>query len=68
MIGHLREDRLAGPLMQLANYVAELGTIERLPIIDPALLDEALRMIISLGVVIPPWKGGPALVSPQEGA
>jgi uncharacterized membrane protein len=31
-------------------------------------VDEALRMIISLGVVIPPWKGGPALVSPQEGA
>ena len=31
-------------------------------------VDEALRMIISLGVVIPPWKGGPALVSPPEGA
>jgi uncharacterized membrane protein len=31
-------------------------------------VDEALRMIISLGVVIPPWKGGPVLVSPPEGA
>ncbi len=31
-------------------------------------VDEALRMIISLGVVIPPWKGGPPLVSPPDGA
>ncbi len=31
-------------------------------------VDEALKMIISLGVVIPPWKAPASLASPPEGA
>jgi uncharacterized membrane protein len=31
-------------------------------------VDEALRMIISLGVVVPPWQGSGSLASPPGGA